>query len=222
MRCLNIETSTTTCSVAITDDEQVVEVLERQNTMEHSALLPSFIQQLLKQYPPSSIQAVAVSNGPGSYTGLRVGLSTAKGLCMGLNVPLYVLDTLQILCVGVNVPDDGILCPMIDARRMEVYTAFYQPTTLQQITPLHACVVNEETFGEPLATKQIYFFGTGVEKCKGVITSPNAHFIDGIYPSAKNMGAIVMRSKPCEDIAYIEPIYVKEFTAIKGTIKGLR
>lgn len=169
---------------------------------------------------------MAVSSGPGSYTGLRIGVSTAKGLCYGLGIPLIAVSTLEtmtqaaILSVGTS--DHFLFAPMIDARRMEVYTAFYD-AQLQKTREISADIIDENSYRETLASQNVYFFGNGAEKCKAVITHPNAHFIDNIVPLAENMIPMAERAyaENCfEDVAYFEPFYLKEFytTATKKNL----
>ena len=163
----------------------------------HASELPVFIEQLLAEAKTNGwrLDAVALSEGPGSYTGLRIGASTAKGICYGLNIPLIPIDTLQILCAAVQAKlniqkEDALLCPMIDARRMEVYTALYQSNTLLRLGDIEAKIIDETAFAKQLNQQKIYFFGNGSEKCADVITSGNAQFIPAIVPHAKYMGKL--------------------------------
>ena len=168
---------------------------------------------------------MALSQGPGSYTGLRIGASLAKGLCYGLDVPLIPVDTLQVLCAAVKAElgADALLCPMLDARRMEVYTAMYTPA-LEQKSDVEAKVIDEDSFAEELRENRIYFFGNGAEKCESVINSPNAYFVSGILPQAKYMGKLAEQTPSLElkQIAYYEPFYLKEFVPAPSHIKGLK
>jgi len=169
------------------------------------------------------LDAVAISEGPGSYTGLRIGYSMAKGVCYGRGVPLIALPTLEVLCVPVllyheEVEDDALLVPMIDARRMEVYAAVYD-RALKVVRPVQADIVDGDTYREYLDRGPVYFFGDGAGKTKTVIQHPNARFIDGINPLAKYMFPLAERKMMREefaDVAYSEPFYLKEFEAVKS------
>ena len=228
MTILCIETSTNCCSAAITIDGQAVASKENLEGANHASELPVFIEQLLDTAREQgwTLDAVAFSQGPGSYTGLRIGAATAKGICYGLNIPLIPVDTLQILCAAVkdqlsNI--DGILCPMLDARRMEVYTAMYQPNDLKAMSKVEAKIINEQSFCEELKKQTIYFFGNGAEKCKTIIQFDHAKFIDNIVPQAKYMGALAEQATQLDikQMAYYEPFYLKEFVAAPSHIKGL-
>lgn len=166
------------------------------------------------------LDAVAVSQGPGSYTGLRIGVSMAKGVCYGRNVPLIGIPTLRLLCVPVllghdEVEDDALLIPMIDARRMEVYSAVFD-RALNTVRPVQADIVDETSYLEYLDEHPVYYFGDGAAKCQGTLCHPNAHFIEGVYPLARNMFPLAERAIAQEqfaDVAYFEPFYLKEFVA---------
>jgi hypothetical protein len=166
------------------------------------------------------LDAVAVSCGPGSYTGLRIGVSMAKGVCYGRNLPLIGLPTLKVQCVPVllyhdELPEDALLCPMIDARRMEVYAAVYD-RALKPVRDIAADIVDENSYQEFLDKQPVYFFGDGAAKCKEKIVHPNAHFIDGIRPLASMMFPLAEKAiaeKDFKDVAYFEPFYLKEFVA---------
>lgn len=232
MTILNIETSTTCCSAAITIDGTPVASVENLNQANHASELPRFIEQLLTTAKLNDwhLDAVALSQGPGSYTGLRIGASTAKGICYGLNIPLIPIDTLQVLCASVPadmLPQQAILCPMLDARRMEVYTALYQHTgkQLSSITEVQAMIIDADAFAETLAEQPVYFFGNGAAKCQPVITHTNAHYLDNIVPQAKCMGMLAEmqpHSLDVKQMAYYEPFYLKEFVAAPSHIKGLK
>ena len=228
MTILCIETSTNCCSAAITIDGQAVASKENLEGANHASELPVFIEQLLDTAREQgwTLDAVAFSQGPGSYTGLRIGAATAKGICYGLNIPLIPVDTLQILCAAVKDQQsniDGILCPMLDARRMEVYTAMYQPNDLKAMSKVEAKIINEQSFREELKKQTIYFFGNGAEKCKTIIQFDHAKFIDNIVPQAKYMGALAEQATQLDikQMAYYEPFYLKEFVAAPSHIKGL-
>ena len=231
MNILCIETSTNCCSAAICKDGVAVVSKENLTGANHASELPIFIEQLLATARASQwqIDAVALSEGPGSYTGLRIGTSIAKGLCYGMNIPLIPINTLQILCQSVDNRHltggtNVIYCPMIDARRMEVYTALYDASTLNPITEVTAQVINDQSFSEELKVNKICYFGNGADKCQSVITSPNAMFIPNIVPQASFMGLLAERSAALDvkQMAYYEPFYLKEFVPAPSHIKGLK
>ena len=229
MTILCIETSTNCCSAAITIEGQAVASKENLEGANHASELPIFIEQLLAEAEEKSwkIDAIALSEGPGSYTGLRIGASLAKGLCYGLNVPLIPIDTLQILCASMRaqkaIPENSWLCPMLDARRMEVYTSFYSPTCLTRQTAVQAMIINENAFSEVLMEKKLIFFGNGAEKCKDVILHSNAIFVLDIFPQAKYMGELAETAQQLDikQMAYYEPFYLKEFVPAASHVKGL-
>jgi tRNA threonylcarbamoyladenosine biosynthesis protein TsaB len=219
MACLlSIESSTQICSAAVSVNGELV--WEKKNTelSSHSVVLGIYVAEAVRfiQENRFGLDAVAVSEGPGSYTGLRIGVSLAKGLCFGMDIPLIALPTLKIMATRF-VPAASYLCPMIDARRMEVYTALYDGD-LNEIEPVRAAIIDEDSYRDVLAQHEIIFFGNGAEKCKTVIRSSNAVFVDGIYPLASNMieeaGQAFLR-KDFADVAYFEPFYLKEFQATK-------
>lgn len=223
MACiLHIETSTKVCSVAVSQDGASIFDKADMEGPNHAALCGVFVEEALSFAESHAIplDAVAVSNGPGSYTGLRIGYSMAKGVCYGRNVPLISLPTLEVLCVPVllfheEVEDDALLVPMIDARRMEVYSAVYD-RALKSVRGIQADIVEADTYREYLDRGPVYFFGDGAEKTKSVIQHPNAHFIDGIHPLAKNMQPLAERKflrEEFADVAYSEPFYLKEWTS---------
>lgn len=221
---LHIETSTSACSVALSEDGQVLFSKEDLRGMTHSTSLGVFVDEALSFADSHAIpvKAVAVSCGPGSYTGLRIGVSMAKGVCYGRDLPLIGIPTLQVQCVPVllyhdELPEDALLCPMIDARRMEVYAAIYD-RALNTVREISADIVDENTYKEFLDKGPVYFFGDGAAKCKSQITHPNAHFIDDIRPLAKMMFPLAEKAvaeERYEDVAYFEPFYLKEFVASK-------
>lgn len=225
MSCiLHIETSTTACSVAVSEDSQVVFKKEELNGPSHAVLLGVFVDEALSFADSHAmpLDAVAVSCGPGSYTGLRIGVSMAKGVCYGRNLKLIGLPTLKVQCVPVllyhdELPDDALLCPMIDARRMEVYAALYD-RALKPVRDIAADIVDEHSYREFLDQQPVYFFGDGATKCKEKLPHPNAHFIDGIRPLASMMMPLAEKAiaeGKFEDVAYFEPFYLKEFVAGK-------
>jgi len=217
MACiLLIESSTQACSVAVSADGKLLWNKENNELSTHSAVLGIYIAEatLFVQANHLRFDAVAVSEGPGSYTGLRIGISFAKGLCFGWNIPLIALPTLKVMASRLA-PSTSYLCPMIDARRMEAYAALYDGN-LNEIEPVQAMIINENSFQDRLAQKEILFFGNGAGKCKAVIRSSNAVFIDGVYPLASDMIGEAEKafiSKTFVDTAYFEPFYLKEFQA---------
>lgn len=219
MTILHIETSTNVCSVAVSDNGKCIFSISDNSGQNHASMLSPFIQQALASISSQNLtlNSVAVSSGPGSYTGLRIGVSTAKGLCYSYDIPLIGVDTLEILCEMViknhSLEKNALLCPMIDARRMEVYTAVYNQN-LQKIQEISAEIINEQSYLDLLQNNVIYFFGNGAEKCKLAITHPNAIFIDNIKPLAENMISLAeakFTKNQIEDVAYFEPFYLKEF-----------
>lgn len=217
---LNIETSTNVCSTALTAEGMVLCHRSDTSGQNHAALLSGFIKACLDHAADHEmkIDAVAVSMGPGSYTGLRIGLSEAKGLAYALDVPLIGIDTLELLTVDVmfhlEVPEDVIFVPMIDARRMEVFTGAFDMslTPLMEEQPL---ILDENSYADLLATgREVWFFGNGAAKAMQVIKAPNARFVDDIVPLASNMIALADRAfstRKFIDIAYSTPNYLKEF-----------
>lgn len=227
---LNLETATTVCSVSLAKDGQLIALKELNADYTHAENLTLFIEDVLKQanIKLADIDAVAVSKGPGSYTGLRIGVSTAKGLCYSLDKPLISVNTLQHLASSVISNTSSIIqhpgslfCPMIDARRMEVYCAFYDHTG-KEIKPTAAEIIEENSFFDLLKDHTVYFFGDGASKCKEVLSqNTNAIFLSEIVPSAKDMIAFsekAFNEDQFEDVAYFEPFYLKDFVA--GKKKG--
>lgn len=215
---LSIETSTTVCSAALHQNGELISAKEIHTPHSAASQLAVQVAELFSdnQIEKQQVDAIAVSSGPGSYTGLRIGVATAKGLCFGLNVPLIALDSLTILSLAVHgVHQPSRLCPMIDARRMEVYCCL-QDSALNLISPIEARVIDSESFSAELTAGPIFFFGDGAGKCKPVITHSNAHFIENIFPSAANMGrrvAQMFEARQFVDVASFEPFYLKEFVA---------
>ncbi len=227
MACiLNIDTSTKVCSVALVKDSEILFFKEDEASAQHASLLGVFVAEAMMFARKHNLKpdAVAVGSGPGSYTGLRIGVSEAKGLCYGLDIPIIAVSTLQVLLntasfvkpdIFENQSDVIFYCPMIDARRMEVYTAVYD-SRLQLVQDVSAEIIDENSFSEYLSKGKVVFFGDGSEKCKSVIKSPNALFLDNVVPLARYMGLSSERAyseKRFEDIAYFEPFYLKEFVA---------
>lgn len=221
---LNIESSTDTCSVALTGDCSVLASYEERGTRRHAELLGGFVEKVLAaaRQQERKVEAVAVSIGPGSYTGLRIGLSMAKGLAYSLRVPLIGVSTLQLLATSVMFAHHGIdldsrFAPMIDARRMEVYTAAYD-MWLNPLMPPQPLILEPDTYGELLDQGPLLFMGNGVEKARTVITHPNAQFIEGIVPLASDMLALsekAFRAADFLDTAYSTPDYLKDFQGTK-------
>lgn len=222
MSCiLHIETSTAVCSVAVSEEGQTIFVKEDLKGPSHAVSLGVFVDEALSLIDSHAIplDAVAVSCGPGSYTGLRIGVSMAKGVCYGRNVPLIGIPTLEVLCVPIllyhDLPEDAYLCPMIDARRMEVYAAVYD-RSLNVKREISAEIVDDHSFLDVLSEHPVYFFGNGADKCRQHITHPHAHFIDDIHPLAKMMFPLAEKAVAngdYKDVAYFEPFYLKEFVA---------
>ena len=218
---LHIETSTELCSAALSRGKQCLAVKENSEGRNHATMLTPFIIDLLNanDITAEQLDAIAVSSGPGSYTGLRIGLSTAKGLCYGGNIPLIAVSTLQAMSIGFlkqhAIPDSTLLCPMIDARRMEVYTALYDKE-VRMVEKISAEIITEESFIRFLDLHPVYFFGNGAAKCKNVITHPNAYFADDFAHSACYMIQTALQTyheSRFEDVAYFEPFYLKDFIA---------
>ena len=213
---LSIETSTRVCSVAISMNENVVVVKETHVSNSHAELITLLCQQALLEagLEFSGLDAVAVSQGPGSYTGLRIGVSTAKGLCYGLDIPLIAVSTLEAMALGMITttphPENAVFCPMIDARRMEVYNAVFS-SHLKLINPVEATVVDEDSFGNFLANHPVYFGGDGAAKCAQVLAHHgHARFLSDFNPSARWVATLSERhfkDSVFTDIAYFEPYY---------------
>lgn len=220
---LNIETSTNVCSVALTADGMVLMHFEDYQGQNHAALLSGYIKSCLdflrdREMP---LQAVAVSIGPGSYTGLRIGLSEAKGLAYALNIPLIGVDTLQIMAVSVMfnqwVDEDVYFAPMLDARRMEVYTSVLD-MNLTELLPPQPLILDANSYERYLNEKPVLFFGNGSNKFQDLVCNVNARFIPDIHPLAVDMMALSDRAYSANDfldLAYSTPRYLKEFQAIK-------
>jgi len=217
---LGIESATKNCSVALFKDGVVI--AEKESITDgytHAEQLTLFIQNVIDSanITLNKVEAVALSMGPGSYTGLRIGTSTAKGLCYALDIPLIAISTLKAMAFDMAKNEkSAIYCPMIDARRMEVFSALYDVDN-KQVRGVQADVVDENTYTEFLAD-EIIFFGDGSLKCQEIINHKNAKFIEGINPSAKNLGNLAnakFENKDFEDVAYFEPYYLKDFVAGK-------
>lgn len=217
---LNIETSGTICSVAISREGVVEFQMEDTSGMKHAERLAPFIDRCLEEVHRREmpLDAVAVSMGPGSYTGLRIGLATAKGLCFGLDIPLIGVDTLQLLAVkamfrSMDWQGDEMLVPMVDARRMEVYTAAYDFALNELMTP-QPLILDNTSYSELLAKGKVYFMGNGVTKARTVIDAPDDRWLTGLEPHARDMVALAekaFREERFEDVAYCVPLYRKEY-----------
>lgn len=222
MACiLHIETSTDVCSVAVSEDAQVIFQQDDHSGPNHAERLGTMIDEALSFTDSHAIpfDAVAVSCGPGSYTGLRIGVSMAKGVCYGRNLKLISVPTLELMCVPLllseKIEEGALLCPMLDARRMEVYAALYD-RALKPVREIGADIVDADTYREWLDLHPVYFFGNGAKKCMDVIQHPNARYIDGVEPLAKWMMPLAERrflQEQFEDVAYFVPFYLKDFVA---------
>ncbi|MBC7893383.1 MAG: tRNA (adenosine(37)-N6)-threonylcarbamoyltransferase complex dimerization subunit type 1 TsaB [Sphingobacteriaceae bacterium] len=224
MLILSIETSTRVCSVALHQEGDLLACYELFTEKSHSGLLTTLVQNAVDHAGATlaDLDAVAVAKGPGSYTGLRIGVSTAKGLCYALDKPLLAINTLEAMATQLRdfVPENFLLCPMIDARRMEVYCALFSPNG-QEIEPTQAKIVDESAFSEYLAVQPVFFFGDGAAKCQAALGHhENARFpATPVHPSARTVGLLAMqayRNGLFENVVTFEPFYLKEFV---GTVK---
>ena len=218
---LHIETSTNVCSVAVSEDGQRIFDQVERGGMSSAEKLGTMVDEALSFTDSHAIpfDAVSVSCGPGSYTGLRIGVSMAKGICYGRDLKLIAVPTLEVLCVGPllgeKIPEGALLCPMLDARRMEVYAAIYD-RSLKPVRDVQADVVTADTYKKWLEQGPVCFFGNGAAKCMEVINHPNALLIEGVEPLAKWMQPLSERrflNEQFEDVAYFEPFYLKDFVA---------
>ncbi len=219
---LCIETATTNCSVAISVNGKINSLIEdNNNQFSHAERLHIFIENVIKEcgINKSQLDAVAVSKGPGSYTGLRIGVSAAKGLCFALDIPLISIPTLQSLANQIT-NNEGLIIPLIDACRMEVYSAVYKTSAKSQkkqkelLREIRAEVLEKDSYLEYLNKGTVYFIGSGVDKFKSICTHKNAVFIDDKLPSANNMGFLAdekYKKSDIENVAYFEPFYLKDF-----------
>ncbi|WBL26054.1 tRNA (adenosine(37)-N6)-threonylcarbamoyltransferase complex dimerization subunit type 1 TsaB [Zunongwangia sp. HGR-M22] len=215
---LCLETATTNCSVALCEDGKLIALKEDNSKgYSHAEKLHVFIDQILKEnnLEINNLDAVAVSKGPGSYTGLRIGVSTAKGLCFAQDIPLISVPTLTALAKKVAPQSQEQIIPMLDARRMEVYSAVFD-SAFNQVRETKAQILSEESFTEELSKGKVYFIGNGVAKFKEICEHPNGVFIEDKLPSAKEMCVIAFdkyKISDMEDVAYFEPYYLKDFVA---------
>ena len=235
---LHIETSTRVCSVALSRDGALLSIREdHSEEYSHSSLLTVFMDEVIKDsgLRPEDVSAVAVSQGPGSYTGLRIGVSAAKGFCYALEIPLIAVDTMRSMAREalrhVEEQDDlinpralnALFCPMIDARRMEVYCAIFD-ARLEEVMDTRAVILDGSCFMRELFDRTMYFFGDGASKCRNVVDHPNALYLDSVHPSARGMIAEAeykFHDGDFADLAYFEPFYLKDFVAGKPKVKGL-
>ena len=225
---LNIETSTTVCSVSLAKDGKVLASKEQNDGYSHAEKLSPFIKEVLDEQhnDVSDLDAVAVSEGPGSYTGLRIGTSTAKGLCYALDIPLIAVSTLEAMSQRIykQHPEIDVFAPMIDARRMEVYVALFDKEN-DKIEDVYAKIIDEGSFRELLKAKKMLFFGNGAAKCKDVLTSDNAFFRTDALASSVGMAELSegkYKKSDFTDLAYFEPFYLKDFIAGIPKVKGLK
>ncbi len=220
---LHIETTTKNCSVGISRAGKLLALKElNDDRYSHAENIHPFIDLVLEEtsLTYSDLSAVSVSQGPGSYTGLRIGVSVAKGLCFALDIPLIAVATLEILARSLTI-DQGLIIPMLDARRMEVYQAVYSPD-YQLLQETKAQIVASDTYDEYLSKGAVYFVGDAVPKCQTIISHKNAFFIENQFPSAKQMPALSYQkflASDFVDVAYFEPYYLKDFIAVKSTKK---
>jgi tRNA threonylcarbamoyladenosine biosynthesis protein TsaB len=225
---LNIETATPLCSVALALDGKVLARRETLEDKSHAARLTAFMEEILKETGMhiKDLDAIAIGKGPGSFTGLRIGVSAAKGLCYGSGLPLIAVGTLSILFMQAldraqtqawfqEGLDNMLFCPMIDARRMEVFTCLFNATGKEEES-VSAKIIGPETFVELLSTSSIVFFGSGMDKCRDVLSHPNAYFIHDVYPHTDSLAVLseeCYQKKRFENLAYFEPFYLKDFIA---------
>lgn len=222
-KILTLETATKVCSVSIFENNELIDCIEEHGSYSHAENLAQFVDQLLSRnhIAYSQLDALAISKGPGSYTGLRIGVAFAKGLCFAQNIPLIAINSLESLAWGAIQEikqKEFLVCSMIDARRMEVYAAIYNQD-LKPIRKIGADVVNEQTYMTFLDNNLVYFIGDGAEKCKNQIKHDNARFEKMIHLSSKYLGEMAYKKflfKNFEDLAYFEPLYLKEFLVIKS------
>lgn len=219
---LAIETATENCSVALFKGSELIDYVEIEDGYTHAENLAPFVEKILAKNSISLdfIEAVAVSKGPGSYTGLRIGVAFSKGLCFAKNIPLIGINTLEAMAsAAVNKLEDSeaLYCPMIDARRLEVYTAVFD-SELNEIKDTTSLVLDKISYEDYLKENKVYFFGNGSSKAMDIINSSNANFLKSNYTSAKFFGDLTLKyfnSKSFEDLAYFEPYYLKDFIAGK-------
>lgn len=230
-KILNIETSTIACSVGLSVDGKIVAIEESHERNSHAQNVTIFSEKVVKDagLDFNALDAISVSKGPGSYTGLRIGVSTAKGFCYALAKPLIAINTLQSLAAGMinnaENSQDYLFCPMIDARRMEVYSAIFDHE-LNEVRETKAEIIDENSFNKLLSKHTIVFAGDGADKCKAILGHhTNAIFLDDLLPSTSFMCGLseqAFKKKEFVDVAYFEPYYLKDFVAGIPKVKGLR
>ncbi|MHC1708455.1 MAG: tRNA (adenosine(37)-N6)-threonylcarbamoyltransferase complex dimerization subunit type 1 TsaB [Bacteroidales bacterium] len=232
---LIIETATPYCSVALADNGEIIASTNSKSHNDHAAVLATYIKDIFQQSDSSlkDIQAVAVSKGPGSYTGLRIGVSAAKGLCFSLDIPLIGLNTLAGMAYGMiyhvvrdrNLDESTLFCPMIDARRMEVYSSVYD-NAFREIKETCAEIIDENSFNDLIERNFLVFFGDGAQKTEPLFGKhPNVKIISSFHPSAGHFGKLAenaYRDGLFENVRYFEPYYLKQFIAGKPKVKGLQ
>ncbi|MEB8328780.1 tRNA (adenosine(37)-N6)-threonylcarbamoyltransferase complex dimerization subunit type 1 TsaB [Flavobacteriaceae bacterium KMM 6897] len=217
---LNLETATTNCSVSLAKDGKVISIKEYDSAnYSHAEQLHNFIMEVLKEasFSLQDIAAVAVSKGPGSYTGLRIGVSAAKGLCFALDIPLISIPTLESMVHQLVVAQDHLIIPVLDARRMEVYSAVYD-REWKEIRSTEAEIITEDSFKAYKDAIAVHIMGSGAEKCIGVLNHPNIIFDTKVVPSAREMGQMSHKkfeASEFENVAYFEPYYLKDFVLQK-------
>lgn len=231
---LNIETATSVCSVSLSNGTETIAIRESHEKNIHASMVTVFANEVCAEarLGMNQLDAVAVSKGPGSYTGLRIGVSAAKGICYALDIPLISVPTLQSMALHASrsgLADRStkkkiLYCPMIDARRMEVYTALYD-TGNKEIKGVEALIVDENAFETILDDNLIYFFGDGAAKCREILDKKELIYLEGVFNTSESMAALSAgkyKQKEFEDLAYFEPYYLKDFIAGKPRVKGLR
>ncbi len=225
---LNIETATQVCSIGLSEGNKLLAVRESHEKNIHAASVTVFTEEVLREAgrKMQDIEAVAVSMGPGSYTGLRIGVSAAKGMCYALAIPLIAVPTLQAMALRARsaMEGDALLCPMIDARRMEVYTAIFDQN-VREVRPTEALIIDDQSFDRELEKNTICYFGDGAEKCRDILDPLGMIYLPDIYPSAREIALLAAEKfteSRFEDVAYFEPYYLKDFIAGKPKVKGLQ
>ncbi len=229
---LLIETSTSVCSVGISQNGEIIALRESFDQNSHAGLVSVFVGELMNECGLrfDELDAIAVSKGPGSYTGLRIGVSSAKGICYGADKPLLALETLTAMASGFatqyasELRTNDLLCPMIDARRLEVYTSLFTPEQ-EKIRETEAVILDANSYSDYLKSHRIWFFGDGAPKCNEILTNPNVLIINDFYPSARYMASLAQSrfvAKQFENTAYFEPFYLKDFVAALPKVKGLQ
>lgn len=216
---LSLETTTKNCSVGLSLNGKLLAIKElNDGNYSHAEFLNPFIEEVLQETKVdfSDVSAVAISKGPGSYTGLRIGVSTAKGLCYALDIPLIAVNTLEVLARKITI-ENGVIIPMLDARRMEVYQAVFD-AQYQELQPTDAVIIQPDTYNAWLEKQSVHFVGDAVPKCQTLIQHPHAVFHENTFPSAREMSEMSYQKflgKEFENLAYFEPYYLKDFIAVK-------